>query len=136
MRVDWKEARSFCGILIGLGQRPNTTFKRWNEHEFPDGPLYDVSRRVRRLLESTPEKIADEIPEGFNNNIRWHGGHILTVADAFFGLGSIPGEYQALFGPGSKPGNWPGEVPSLSNLAFPVAGARKSGEREDRAKAS
>lgn len=68
------------------------------------------------LLESTPEKIADEIPEGFNNNIRWHGGHILTVADAFFGLKSVPGEYQALFGPGSKPENGPGEVPSLETL--------------------
>lgn len=68
------------------------------------------------LLESTPEKIASEVPQGFNNNIRWHAGHILTVADAFFGLKSVPKEYQTLFGPGSKPADGSGEVPSLEKL--------------------
>ncbi len=67
-------------------------------------------------LESTSEKVASEVPQGFNNNIRWHAGHILTVADAFFGLKSVPKEYQTLFGPGSKPADWSGEVPSLEKL--------------------
>lgn len=68
------------------------------------------------LLESTPETIADEVPQGFNNNIRWHAGHILTAGDAFFSLKSVPKEYQTLFGPGSKPADWSGEVPSLEKL--------------------
>lgn len=30
------------------------------------------------FLLTIPEKLADQVPEGHNNSIRWNAGHILT----------------------------------------------------------
>ncbi|MBH8605493.1 DinB family protein [Thermoactinomyces sp. CICC 10522] len=47
--------------------------------------------RLQQFLEATSENVADQMPQGFNNTIRWNVGHILTVADTFFGLKSCSG---------------------------------------------
>lgn len=67
------------------------------------------------------EEIVDVQPEGFNNTIKWHIGHVLTTAEQFmFGYPkrstSIPANYMELFATGTKPSDWQGEVPSVSEL--------------------
>ncbi|MBT2679919.1 DinB family protein [Bacillus sp. ISL-35] len=60
-------------------------------------------------------------PEGFNNNIHWHIGHVLTVAEQFM-MGypkksnHLPENYIALFGNGTRPSDWSGDVPSIELL--------------------
>jgi DinB superfamily len=85
---------------------------------------------VRGITEQTikriPEEIADTIPKGFNNNIRWNFGHIAFVQEKLiFGLlgeeMSIPKDYEQLFGPGTKPAKWEGTPPSLAEIAAVLA---------------
>jgi uncharacterized damage-inducible protein DinB len=60
-------------------------------------------------------------PEGFNNNIHWQIGHVLTVAEQFM-LGypkkssHLPENYIELFGNGTRPSDWSGDVPSVELL--------------------
>lgn len=68
------------------------------------------------------ESVIDVQPEGFNNNIHWHVGHILTVTEQFlFGFPEqsqhIPENYMDLFGNGTKPADWVGNVPAVADLA-------------------
>jgi hypothetical protein len=71
--------------------------------------------------EALDEGTADIQPEGFNNNLRWHVGHVLMTAEFFlFGYPVestfLPGNYVELFNRGTSPANWTGEVPSLEVL--------------------
>ncbi|MBT2637832.1 MULTISPECIES: DinB family protein [unclassified Bacillus (in: firmicutes)] len=60
-------------------------------------------------------------PEGFNNNIHWHIGHVLTVTEQFM-MGfpkkssHLPVNYIELFGNGTRPSDWTGDVPSVEVL--------------------
>jgi DinB superfamily len=81
---------------------------------------------VRGITEQTikriPEEIADIIPKGFNNNIRWNFGHIAFVQEKLvFGLlgeeMSIPKNYEQFFAAGTKPAEWEGTPPSFAELA-------------------
>ncbi|MCM3719033.1 DinB family protein [Fictibacillus phosphorivorans] len=67
------------------------------------------------------KEVAQVQPEGFNNNIHWHVGHVLTIAEYFmFGYPEktkhLPLNYIELFNRGTSPADWKGEVPSLSEL--------------------
>jgi uncharacterized damage-inducible protein DinB len=67
------------------------------------------------------EGIAEVQPEGFNNSIRWHVGHVLTVAEQFmFGFPKksthLPANYMELFASGTSPAAWQGDVPQLQEL--------------------
>jgi len=83
--------------------------------------LYQFTR-TRQILKGTLEglspELLDVIPEGFNNNIHWQVGHILKTAEFFLftGVETLPENYQQLFGPGSKPTEWPADVPSVEAL--------------------
>ncbi len=67
-----------------------------------------------------PEAFAVQ-PKGFNNNIHWHIGHILTVTEQFiFGFpqtNNLPANYIQLFGNSTKPADWKDEVPNIATLA-------------------
>ena len=39
--------------------------------------------RLYTRIEEIEENVFDIQPEGFNNNIHWHIGHILTVTEGF-----------------------------------------------------
>ncbi|MFD2371033.1 DinB family protein [Brevibacillus sp. GCM10020057] len=82
---------------------------------------YDLVRSLTLgALNNASEEIADVIPAGFNNNIRWNLGHILVTQDSFMygpSCPHLPESYPALFKPGSKPADWTGDVPTLATLA-------------------
>jgi uncharacterized damage-inducible protein DinB len=72
-------------------------------------------------VEAFDEAILDVQPQGFNNTIHWHIGHVLTVAEQFmFGFPkkstSLPANYMELFATGTKPADWQGDVPSVQEL--------------------
>ncbi|MBB6444010.1 DinB family protein [Bacillus benzoevorans] len=75
-------------------------------------------------LEGLTDEQADVQLVQLPNTIRWQAGHILTAAENFlFGTESqLPEEYQALFGYGSKPSAWNGEVPSIEILIGELKG--------------
>ncbi|MGE8203570.1 DinB family protein [Heyndrickxia sp. NPDC080065] len=60
-------------------------------------------------------------PAGFNNTIHWQIGHVLTVTEQFM-LGfphktnHLPTNYIELFGNGTKPADWEGEIPPIEEL--------------------
>lgn len=74
-----------------------------------------------KSISALKEEIVDVQPEGFNNTIHWHIGHVLTTAEQFmFGYPkkstSLPANYMELFATGTKPSDWQEGVPSVSEL--------------------
>ncbi|WP_442599605.1 DinB family protein [Neobacillus sp. D3-1R] len=72
-------------------------------------------------VEGISQEVASFQPDGFNNNIHWHIGHVLTVTEQFmFGFPrkttNLPPNYLELFGNGTKPANWTENVPSVEEL--------------------
>jgi len=72
-------------------------------------------------VEGLDEVILDVQPQGFNNTIHWHVGHVLTVAEQFmFGFpkksAGIPANYMEFFATGTKPADWHVDVPSVKEL--------------------
>ncbi|TFE27556.1 DinB family protein [Cohnella luojiensis] len=47
--------------------------------------LFDQMANIRRqtleVMEGVTEELADRIPDGFRNNIRWHLGHVYTATE-------------------------------------------------------
>lgn len=77
--------------------------------------------RTLSLMEHISEQQADIVPAGFNNNLRWHIGHILTTHERLsFRLIEeqleLPEELMALFVNGTKPADWQTTPPDLSVL--------------------
>ena len=76
---------------------------------------------LKNIEAITPEQASVQ-PEGFNNNIHWHIGHVLTVTEQFM-LGypkkttHLPANYIELFGNGTRPSEWTGDVPSVDVLS-------------------
>lgn len=82
---------------------------------------YEMARnRFIKEVQSIDPGIVDIQPKGFNNHIHWMVGHVLTVAEnLMFGYAdkwSLPLNYKDLFGNGTKPADWSGDVPSLQDL--------------------
>ncbi|HEX7065924.1 MAG TPA: DinB family protein [Bacillales bacterium] len=72
-------------------------------------------------LKNIPNKIVDEIPSGFRNNIRWNAGHILVGWDhtMFPAVGlerQMPLAYHLMFPRGSKPADWTEKPPAMDEL--------------------
>ncbi|KZE68920.1 formate dehydrogenase [Fictibacillus phosphorivorans] len=77
-------------------------------------------------LEGMTAELAEIQPEGFNNNILWHVGHVLTTAEYFlFGFPekslNLPKHYIELFNRGTSPKDWKREVPALAELKQQLA---------------
>ena len=83
---------------------------------------FELARSIfLKQLDGMDEAAADIQPHGFNNNIRWHIGHVLTTAEYFmFGFpkhsANLPTRYVELFNRGTSPADWKGEVPTLKEL--------------------
>lgn len=82
-----------------------------------------VRGQTLKLMEGVTEEIADRIPEGFRNNIRWNLGHIYVVLErlAFQYIGlpqHLPEGFKEHFEYGTSPLNNPVSirVPTLKEL--------------------
>ncbi|QQK74988.1 DinB family protein [Salicibibacter cibarius] len=80
-----------------------------------------VRQSTLNELDGLSEQQADQMPEGFNNTIRWNLGHTYTVQNVLlsnYGGKNIetPSRYLELFAPGTKPADWEGEVPTLDEI--------------------
>jgi len=76
-----------------------------------------------RAIEGVTEEMADRIPEGFRNHIRWNLGHLYVVQERFafqyVGLPlQLPDGFKEMFEYGTSPLNWPDNVtpPTLPEL--------------------
>jgi uncharacterized damage-inducible protein DinB len=74
-----------------------------------------------KVIESVSKEQADVQPDGFNNTIHWHTGHILTITEqTMFGFPHLtthlPTNYLELFGTGTKPADWIGDIPAMDQL--------------------
>ncbi|PLT33771.1 DinB family protein [Bacillus sp. V5-8f] len=72
-------------------------------------------------LGSINTEIMDIQPQGFNNTIHWHIGHVLTTTEQFmFGYpkksSHLPENYLGLFGNGTKPADWQVDAPTVELL--------------------
>ncbi|MCZ8517670.1 DinB family protein [Paenibacillus filicis] len=72
-------------------------------------------------VESIPEEIIDVKPEGFNNTIHWHIGHVLTITEGVISYPHkstihLPENYIELFDTGTRPTEWKGDIPSVDKL--------------------
>jgi uncharacterized damage-inducible protein DinB len=77
-----------------------------------------MRRSLLREIEGVNPEFMDVQPAGFNNTIHWHLGHVLTAAEKFLlnSNSNLPAHYSQLFGYGSKPSEWTGDVPSVEVL--------------------
>ncbi len=74
-----------------------------------------------RVIEDVSDEMADVIPEGFRNNIRWQLGHIYFVNEAFaFYYNDLPMHgvkgFKEWFSNGTTPLDWVTEPPSMKEL--------------------
>jgi len=77
------------------------------------------------LLDKLNEDELVEIPEGFNNNILWNAGHIVTTQYRLcYGMAGLelamPGEYIALYSKGTTPRDWR-QTPDIIELKKLIA---------------
>lgn len=77
--------------------------------------------RTMEIVADLSESFLDIIPNGFNNNIRWHLGHIVTTQErlAFRLIDEpleLPGPFMSMFVNGTKPADWQTAPPSLEKL--------------------
>ncbi|WP_232732487.1 DinB family protein [Bacillus sp. mrc49] len=77
-----------------------------------------MRKSLLKEIEGVTPELMDVQPEGFNNTIHWHLGHVLTAAEKFLldDSSTLPANYSQLFGYGSKPAAWTGDVPSVDTL--------------------
>ncbi|MFS1518729.1 DinB family protein [Bacillus sp. SCS-151] len=74
-----------------------------------------------QLLCTISDEVADIIPHGHNNSIRWNAGHILvgwdhTMFPAVNEKRQLPLTYHEMFPRGSKPQNWTEQPPSMEEI--------------------
>lgn len=83
---------------------------------------FELTRsRFLKSVGALDEAIVEVQPEGFNNSIHWHVGHVLTVTEQLmFGFpkksSNIPEKYMGLFASGTKPADWQSDVPTVQEL--------------------
>lgn len=74
-----------------------------------------------KVFDRIPEEVMDVVPVGFNNSIRWNLGHIAFIQDRLVyqvageSIG-LPDSFEEFFKAGTKPSDWIGQPPSLSEI--------------------
>ncbi len=90
---------------------------------------FEILKIGRNHLLKLVNKFTDEelmeIPDGFNNNILWNAGHIITSQQRLcYGMSglelTIPIEYIAFFAKGTSPRDWK-QTPDISKLKTLIA---------------
>lgn len=85
------------------------------------GQLQFARNGTLSLLKDVSEEMADVVPAGFKNNIRWHLGHIYVVQEnlaiASAGLQrEVPEGFKAAFAGGTSPADWTDRPATLEQL--------------------
>lgn len=80
-----------------------------------------VREKTLLELEGITEEDANRIPDGFQNSIRWHAGHIYFVSERLgIELAGQPARgmdgFAEWFAHGTKPANWDTNPPILKEL--------------------
>ncbi|MCV4231704.1 DinB family protein [Virgibacillus sp. LDC1] len=80
-----------------------------------------VRTQTLNLVRDVPDDIAEMIPRGMNNHVKWNMGHVLFTMERFaFGVNgeamNLPGHYTELFRSGSKPREISAAWPSMHEL--------------------
>ncbi|WP_223700938.1 DinB family protein [Sutcliffiella deserti] len=80
-----------------------------------------VRNRTNLILETTSEELADRMPNGFRNSIRWNAGHIFLTMDtllySFAGKEHyVPLSYFKLFQMNTSPAGWGSEPPNMDEI--------------------
>jgi uncharacterized damage-inducible protein DinB len=90
-------------------------------HEVLFTQLESYRSYILGVLENVSEEVADVIPEGFNNNIRWNLGHIyldqyLWIQAVTKEKAGVPEQFQTWFGYGTSPANFTPETPTIDEM--------------------
>lgn len=81
-----------------------------------------IRRTAEKFLQAIPREKADIIPPTWNNNARWHLGHLILVQQMLtYGLLreplKVPAEYKTWFAKGTSPREWGSDpVPAYEDL--------------------
>ncbi|WP_277585172.1 DinB family protein [Psychrobacillus antarcticus] len=96
--------------------------------------IFQHMQVVRGITEKSilqiPEELADIVPTGFTNNIRWNFGHIAYIQEKLvFGVSgekmTLPEAYEVFFSAGTKPADWIGTPPSLAEISGELIGQKQ-----------
>jgi uncharacterized damage-inducible protein DinB len=103
--------RSVILIILEVVMRENFLFDS----------MENLSQRIVTLAETCPVEKRNTVPEGFNNSIYWHLGHVLNANDGilygFTGQQSkVPAHFRDFFRSGTKPADWTSEPPAWETL--------------------
>jgi hypothetical protein len=84
-------------------------------HSAPFESLKAIRLNVVKILSDLPKERLLKIPQGFNNHLLWHAGHILVSQQSLcYALSGLPlpisSHLLPLFRKGSSPREWEGEV--------------------------
>jgi uncharacterized damage-inducible protein DinB len=82
---------------------------------------FDMTRDLlMNSIQTVTETDAEYMPNGFNNTIKWHVGHILFATNRAFAVyqsaSYLPEHYAALFKPGTSPRDWSNDIPAMKEL--------------------
>ncbi|WP_059174159.1 DinB family protein [Bacillus sp. FJAT-27445] len=91
------------------------------EHKVLFNQLRDYRNDILGCVADLSEEAADNVPAGFNNNIRWNLGHIyldqlLWIKHLTKEPIEIPEGFNDWFGFGTSPPTWNSQPPSLDEL--------------------
>ncbi len=90
-------------------------------HDILFNQLESYRSVLLNVLEGVTEEMAEIIPNGFNNNIRWNMGHIYL--DQYLWIGAltkeqynVPEPFNKWFGFGTSPSDFNADTPSFEEL--------------------
>ncbi|SEO60737.1 DinB family protein [Paenibacillus sp. OV219] len=88
-----------------------------------------VRSQTLKLMDGVTEEMADSVPEGFRNTIRWNLGHVYVVLERYIFQylnlpQQLPAGFKELFEFKTTPLNWPSDanIPTLAELEQLLAG--------------
>lgn len=89
--------------------------------EFLFGYMVKDRQSLISLVANCPQDKRTLIPHGFNNNILWNLGHMVTLIDVLlYGVSgenlTLPEIYRTSFANGTRPADWTKEVPSWEEV--------------------
>jgi hypothetical protein len=91
--------------------------------EFQLGLLEKTRRRALDIADALSPAQLRAVPRGFHNNVLWNLGHLIVSQQVLCYVKSglaprAPGYFTPLFGKGTSPAQWPGEIDTAEVKAW------------------